>query len=134
MKIEIDDNKTVGQISHAFQKQWPNLKIDFFQHTHATDEASPKKELLDENLYLGSVRNLHNPGTILIKATDPIKDVEKRFEDNYGLHVKIFHKMGDNWIESTTTANRTIAEQNSISDEFNEPVDTEIEPYEPDVQ
>ena len=134
MKIEIGDDKTVGQISDEFNKHWPNLKIEFFRHTYSADKASPKKEQIAHYLFLKSIRNLHNESSILIKANDLISEVEKRFEDNYGLHIKIFHKMGNDWIESTTTANRTVAEQNENGDEFAIPVPTELPPYEPDVQ
>lgn len=134
MKIEISDDKTAGQISDEFNKQWPNLKIEFFRHTHQSGQASPKKEQIAHYLFLKSIRNLHNESTVLIKATDRIKDIEKRFEDNYGLHIKIFHKTGDNWIEATKTADWTIDQMNKHSSEFDQPVKEEITPFEEEVQ
>jgi hypothetical protein len=54
------------------------------------------------------------PGYINIDPTDTVAEVEKRFQNKYGLPVQIFRRADDVWVETVQTDNLTLLKQNSM--------------------
>ena len=57
-------------------------------------------------------------------------ELEERFEKDFGLHVQVFRKSGNIWLETSVSDDLTLAQQNekgknddSIQQEFVDPMD-----------
>ena len=118
MKIHIDDSKTLEDVKNEFSGVFPYLKIEFFEKAHSDGAGSPKSELIDENLSIGNIRTQHNEGEVEINAEMAVGEVERRFEENYGIHVQVFRKSGDIWLETSATDDWSLADQNETGKEM----------------
>ena len=112
MEIHIIDDKRLGEIKSEFSKYFPFLKLEFFKHAHNNGLGSPKEDMIVEDLVLGDIRTIHNEGDIVIRDDMEVGLLEQKFESKYGIHVQIFRKSGDIWLETSATDNWTLKEQN----------------------
>jgi hypothetical protein len=118
MEIHIDDRKNLESIKSEFSARYPFLKIEFFNKAHESGLGSPKTDMITHDLSLGEVRTKHNEGDILIKGDMKVGDLELQFETLYGIHVQIFRKSGDLWLETSATDQWTLNEQNETGQEM----------------
>ena len=120
MEIHISDTTLIGEIKTEFSERYPFLKLEFFNHAHADGLGSPKEDMIVENMSLEKVRTIHNEGDIVIKPDMEVGVLEQIFESKYGIHVQIFRKSGDLWLETSATDNWTLQEQNLTGSEMSE--------------
>jgi hypothetical protein len=57
-----------------------------------------------------------------------VYEAESLFMERFGLSVQVFRRSGTNWIQTTTTDNRTLNEQNEKAQALSEPFIDEQEP------
>ncbi len=108
----INDSKKIKTIQEEFQQRFPYLRIHFYSTPHETGEGSSAKEQLSEDKSIGEVRTVHNEGDFMIHENMTVADFEKRFFEKFGLSVQVFRKSGAMWMQTTSTDNWTLAEQN----------------------
>jgi hypothetical protein len=114
MNIEIDDTKTIKEISEAFSKYFPFLKLEFYSEPHNWQERSTAKYLLDPDKKIGEIRTRHNPASMEIRPWDNTGEVEQGFKRHFGLNAQIFRHHGDVWVQTAGTDVLTLDEQNEI--------------------
>jgi hypothetical protein len=112
MELHITENKTIDQIQKEFSQKFPYLKIEFFNIPHSEGEASPMSGQLPPSSVIGKIRKKHNGKKMVITAHSKVADIEKRFQEVFGLPVQVFRKSGDVWLQTTITDHWTLAEQN----------------------
>lgn len=117
MEIHINKGKTINSIQEEFQKHFPYLKIEFYNHAHSQGEGSLKKNTLNSNLTIEAVQKRELSDTIKINGLTKVGDLESTFAKNFGLSVQVFRKSGKLWLQTTATDNWTLAEQNQIAAE-----------------
>ena len=117
MEIHINKTKTINSIQEEFQKHFPYLKIEFYNHAHSQGEGSLKKNTLNSNLTIEAVQKHELSDTIKINGLTKVGDLESAFAKNFGLSVQVFRKSGKLWLQTTATDNWTLAEQNQIAAE-----------------
>jgi hypothetical protein len=122
MEIIIDDKKTLAEICKEFNDLFPYLKLEFFATPHSESEGSPKKEMLDHHLTIKQVRKKYSDTHLSISKFEKIADLERDFQDNYGLSVQVFRRAGGNWIETIFTDFWTLDEQNRRGEHLRIPV------------
>jgi hypothetical protein len=121
MKILLHSNRTVEEIKEEFSTIYPYLCIVFFTNKEdaegvmITEEAGPSTELIE-------VSGILKEGDIEIKSTDTIKEVEQKFEKQYGLPVRIFRKQKGMWVGTSITDDLTLHEQNTWGREASKPL------------
>lgn len=120
MEIRIDKSKTISSIQNEFQKRFPFLKIEFYKKAHSQGKGSPKKNTLNNELTIGDVQKNNLSGTIKINGLMKVAELESAFTETYGLPVQVFRKSGKVWLQTTTTDNWTLAEQNQKAMEKHE--------------
>jgi uncharacterized protein (DUF1697 family) len=123
MKLHIDDSKTIEEIQKEFTKVFSFLKVEFFTKSHEVGEASAKKDLIANTQKLGDIRTKHAEGDLLITAEMEVGEVENAFEENFGVHVQIFRKQNNVWLETTNSDSWTLAKQNETAEFMSTPVD-----------
>ncbi|MCI5082685.1 MAG: hypothetical protein MRY78_13385 [Saprospiraceae bacterium] len=108
----ITDDKTIGEIKREFHQLFSHLKLEFYASQHAVGEGSPAKAQIQEDVQLKEVRNKHEQQELTIQPEMKVKELESAFEDLLGLHVQVFRKSGNLWMQTTATDEWTLAEQN----------------------
>jgi hypothetical protein len=110
MKLAIKDSKTVKQIQEEFNSMFPNLKIEFFSKPHNVSEGSEKRYMRMGNKTLSQCRTVHVNGSLDVIPTMTVAELEKKFQDTYGLSAQVFRRSGKVWLETTNTDHWTLAQ------------------------
>jgi glycerol-3-phosphate O-acyltransferase len=124
MHIEINDNTSMREIQEVFSEFYPYLKIEFYRKKNKKYEASEETDLIDvdPSTTIGDVKQTHVSGVLEIRPLYKDADVEKEFQQRFGLSVQIFRKEKDSWEQTTGMDNFTLKELNEMgrnsSDEF----------------
>jgi len=112
MKIHIDNHTTTKEIKDKFSRTYPFLKLEFYKVSHQEGEASGKADLIGEDLSINDIRKPDTEGDFVFTPENTVTDVEQGFESKYGIHVQVFRKSRGLWLETTTTDDWTLKEQN----------------------
>lgn len=113
MKIHVSPEKTIAGIQEEFSKVYPYLKLVFFSKPHKAYKGSHAKFLItDHERTLGSMEKKPRSGDLYIEVEMPTWQVERLFEEEFGLHVQVFRKSGNTWLETSVSDDLTLEEQN----------------------
>jgi hypothetical protein len=104
----IQDEKKLRKIQQEFREKFPFLKIEFYEPNGHKAERKP----LDPESTIGEVRTVHTEGDISIHGNVKVKTLEETFAKNYGLHVQVFRLSGNLWLQTTSTDDWSLHEQN----------------------
>jgi hypothetical protein len=113
MKITIHDQKKIHEIQKEFSKQFPNLKLDFFE-----SHEKAKHLLLHPTHTIGECRKVHLKGDLHIEPHMKICELKQGLHDTFGLHTEVYRKVGNDWLE-TATETWSLEKQNGCSSETN---------------
>ena len=116
--IKISDDKKISSLQEEFNKMFPFLKLGFFITKHNSHQGSYKKDMLNADLTLKQCRKNHKVGDIVLKENMSVTELEKIFQDTFGLSAQIFRKSGRSWIETTVTDDWTLKQQNDEGKEL----------------
>ncbi len=108
----IKDSKTIKDIQKEFQDLYPALKIAFYKEKHGDHQGSKKSMEYTEDLPLAEIRTKHTEGEIKIDPEMSVQHLEESFENTFGLHVQIFRRSGDLWLQTITTDDWSLNKQN----------------------
>mgnify|MGYP007130725738 FL=1 len=114
MKIHVSPEKTIAQIQEEFAQAFPFLKLVFFSKPHKAYKSSHAKFLISETgRTLGSMEKQPKNGDLYIEMEMPTWQLERLFEEEFGLHVQVFRKSGNTWLETSVTDDLTLEDQNA---------------------
>ncbi len=101
MELNISKNSTIGQIKDQFNAYFKNVKIEFYHHKHGKREGSEKNDQVADSVLLQDL--VKTPTSIHAEFDKSIKiaDLEKIFEQDFGLYIQVFRKYGDAWLQTT---------------------------------
>lgn len=108
----ITDEKRLVDIQREFSQKFPYLKLEFYTQPHAAGAGSSNKVQLPALSKIGDVRKVHNAGDLSINGHFKVKNLEQLFYQQYGLNVQVFRRSGDIWLQTTSTDEWTLTEQN----------------------
>ena len=120
MTLTIDDNKKISNVQQEFNAMFPYLKLEFFKHAHGVHQGSPKKDMLNSNLTLKQFSKKHIDGTLEIKETMKVSDLENSFQMLFSLSAQVFRKSAGTWIETSVTDDWTLRQQNDEGKDLND--------------
>jgi hypothetical protein len=131
MKLDITPERNMGSLQTEFSEAFPGLKLAFFSKPHREFKGSAAKFLLqDREATLSQLSTKLQAGELTLEPSTVVKDLEQEFEQKFGLHVQVFRKSGNIWLETSVTDNLTLAEQqtkaansDNIHQEFVDPLD-----------
>jgi hypothetical protein len=110
--MKITDDKKLKDIQREFRDMFSHLKLEFYQQKHATGEGSANSELLNTELTISEVRNIHKEGDLNIHGDMTVSTLESIFADQYGLNAQVFRRSGNIWLQTTRTDGWTLHDQN----------------------
>ena len=109
----INDDVRLSEIKAAFSNQFPGLRIEFYSKAHKDHQGSPKDALLNENLSVGDIREEeYKSGELHLSDDLTVTAVERLFENKFGLHIQIFRRSNNLWLQTTATDHWTLGVQN----------------------
>ena len=108
----ITKTKKLRQIQEDFHKKFPYLKIEFYQSRHDPGEGSPETERLDPEFTIEEVRTRHSEGDLEVLESMTVREFEAQVNHQFGLNVQVFRKSGNLWMQTTSTDDWTLKEQN----------------------
>jgi len=118
MKINISDSSTIKDIQEVFTKKYPYLKIEFFSKPHRLQVGSRKEHMIEPEIMIKDCRSKHKNGSLDIYPNNTVAELEKSFQDEFGLSIQVFRKSGNVWIETTVTDDWTLEKQNAEAESF----------------
>lgn len=107
----ISDKKKIKEIQEEFSQKFQNLKLEFYSKAHDAEAGSPADQLIDPEKLLGEIRTIHKSGELSINGHLKVSTLEQHFKDDYGLNVQVFRKSGTVWLQTTSTDEWTLTEQ-----------------------
>lgn len=131
MILNIAPDRIISDLQSEFSDAFPGLKLVFFTKPHPAHTGSAAKFLVqDRNQPLSNLSPHIKTGYLLIEHDMVIWQLERLFEEEYGLHVQVFRKSGRTWLETSATDDLTIEQQQAkanasehIHQEFVDPMD-----------
>lgn len=108
MKILRKD--TISDVQSRFSEEYPLLKLKFYSKEHGHLEGTPKKDEVDNTMSLIQLNPNLVDGDIPILSSVSVDQLETSFERDYGLHVQVFRKSGEQWLQTSTTDFWTLAQ------------------------
>lgn len=115
--MKILDNRTIAEIQAEFNIKFPYLKLEFYNQPHEVGEGSRLKSLIDKNKTIKDVRSIHTEGEMSINGHLKVASLEQSFANDYGLNVQVFRKSGGLWLQTTSTDEWTLTDQNRKGEE-----------------
>lgn len=108
----ISDNKKIKEVQVAFNEKFPYLKIEFYSAHHEPGHGTPVVYKLSDSKTIGEVRTRHEEGDLTVEGDMLVQELETALENKFGLHAQVFRKSGAMWLQTTSTDQWTLAEQN----------------------
>ena len=113
MKINILANMTVQDLKKQFHGFFPYLKIEFFETPYKVATGSNKASLIDNKESIGAMLKSMDGGNVELDSLTTVISFEQLINDRFGLHVQVFRKSGELYIETTKTDDWTLGQQNA---------------------
>lgn len=112
MKLQIKKTTKIQDIQDQFSFHYPYLKIEFYKKPHGESELSALKDRISPRTVVSKISELKGPATIDINNQRIVADLEAEVYHKLGVAVQVSRRMGNIWIETSLTDNRTLGMQN----------------------
>lgn len=99
----LHENDTVRDIRNRFREKYSHLDIKFYTKSHESFQGSSVADEVPETLQLSKIGSSVHEGDIDVSPDITVSELEEVFEKEYGLHVQIFRKSGDTWLQTSVT-------------------------------
>ncbi len=121
MVFEIRNDAPISELQKAFSGEFRWLKLAFFTKPHGVYKGSNAKFLITDTFKtFGEIRERQNEGRIFLEPSMPVWQVERLFEEDFGLHVQVHRKSGGLWLETSVTDDLTLEAQDAKGRESEE--------------
>lgn len=119
MLLMINGERLVKDIQLDFSVVYPYLKLEFFRKNGLHKDQALKENQIkhDQQLRLAKGLDIHK-GDLLIEDSMSVADLEKAFEDKFGLLAQVFRRSGNIWLETTITDRWSLKQQNRMGREI----------------
>ena len=108
----INKNTTTAEVNNTFVAAYPYLKLAFYKKSHDHFHGSQKKDEIAKETTLEVLNPDMQEGEIEWTGQMSVDALETHFEEKFGLHVQVFRKSGDIWLQTSKTDHWTLDEQN----------------------
>ena len=108
----IQSTRTVGEIQQEFHAAFPGLKLGFYQKEHQDHQGSPKKLEYSPEVLLAQLNPDLLGDEIQLDVEQSVADFEQQMEIRFGLHIQVFRKSNNLWLQTTSTDDWTLGTQN----------------------
>ncbi len=110
-KMTISRDLTITDLKRQFFEVFNHLKIEFYGHSHKVGEGSAYSDQIDSGTELIKINPKLQKGVIEFEKEMTVKDFETLMEEKYGLHVQVFRKSAELWLQTSSTDHWTLVKQ-----------------------
>jgi nitroreductase len=114
MHFEINDTTPFKEIQKTFSDFYPFLQLEFYTRGHQKYEDSLDIDLVYPGTTVGDVKKTHVSGLLEILPLYKVADVEKEFQERFGLPVQVFWNDNNVWRATTDMDDFTLKELNEM--------------------
>ena len=122
MSIVVTNSNTLTEIQQVFQDKFPLLKLEFYLNEHLVGEGSAAQNKLNPSLTIGELRNGDEVTEFSIHGNLKTSTFEESWQDTFGFSVQVFRKSGNIWLQTTSTDDWTLSEQQQSAEEYAKPL------------
>ena len=123
MNIHVQNARTLQEIQHEFQEKFSHLKLEFYRRSHEEGQGSPEHYKLDATLTIGELRDGEATEEFSIHGNLKTSTFEETWQETFGFAVQVFRKSGNLWLQTTTTDDWTLSEQQKAAEEYDQSVE-----------
>jgi len=116
--MKITRDKRTSEIQAEFSSEFPYLKIVFYKHAHENFQGSEKKDELTEDVILSVLNPKITEGEMKITKDLSVENLESIFESDFGLHIQVFRKSGDQWLQTSVTDHWSLEKHSQSAMEY----------------
>jgi hypothetical protein len=110
--MKIDHQTRLIDIQHAFNKQFPFLRLEFYKTPHDTGEGSADRERLNQEKKLSDVTKAAVVRDLSFDKHMQVRNLESMLSTELGLYTQVFRKSGNLWLQTTATDSWTLEQAN----------------------
>lgn len=104
--LHLGFEKQVSDVQREFGAAWPYLRLSFFR----TFGSGDRKMLRRVTKLLAA--GLQREGEVKCNGEMTVADLEKQFQEDFGLNVQVLRQSGNVWLQTTSTDGWTLSQQN----------------------
>ena len=125
MTLHILPESKLKNIQSVFQDSFPFLKLEFYGKAHLSGEGNSNTSLINLNYSLKELNEQTQAFDWEINESMTVTELEKSFYEKTGISTQVFRKSGRSWLQTISTDNWTLAEQNERGKEMSEELPSE---------
>jgi hypothetical protein len=110
--ITIDGKQAIATLQKEFTKTFPFLKIEFFREPCIKGKGNSKDKMIPTNEILNRLYSQKPFGKIAFTKQTTVSELEENFLNKFGICMQVFRKSGNIWLETTSTDDWTLEQQN----------------------
>jgi len=118
MSILVTNKHTLSQIQTEFNEKFSNLKLEFYIGKHGEGEGTADNKKLDSSLTIGELREGDSETEFSIHGNLKTNSFEELWHEAFGFSVQVFRKSGNIWLQTTTTDDWTLSEQQKAAEAY----------------
>lgn len=117
--MKIYSSRKLSEIKEEFSAAYPYLKLEFFKVPHHDQEPTAKKAMIKADHAVSEISEIEieNEGEIDLSGSMTVNELESLFREEYGINVQVFRRSGNVWLETSSTDDMTLDEQNELGQE-----------------
>jgi len=117
MRLQISPTRLISEIQQEFNSAFPYLKLECFKPESRFSKNSTLM-LASTNQRVAFVQESITDGEIDLTPGMKVRDLEKKFKDEFSMNVQVYRRSGNIWLQTTMTDNWTLASQNEHGKEI----------------
>lgn len=110
--MTISGTSTIQNLYDQFTAQFPYLKIEFYNKPHEKGHGSRSEDQVPHTTILSVINPSIKPIKWEIDEEMTVAEFENWMEGELNLHVQVFRKSNDIWLQTSATDSWSLAKQN----------------------
>jgi hypothetical protein len=107
----IRKNTTLKELQAEFRREFPYLKIEFFDRAHSRGEASDLSFQLDVDQTVAQAYPECREGELVLHSDMRVGDFEAEMQEKFNIFVQVYRKSYERWLQTWATDIWTLGEQ-----------------------
>lgn len=109
--MKISGKLTIEDLQRQFQNIFPHLKIEFYSTAHESGKGSAVNTQLNNTLKISKISPDVSESEIRLNGDMTVREFESMMEKDFGLHVQVFRKSANLWLQTASTDHWTLEKQ-----------------------
>lgn len=115
MIIRIDAKLTIGELQRNFQRQFPFLKLEFFNQPYAWEYGNEDGINYHPSFKLGKIALTPFSKSLLnVQPWHTPAQLEEKLMLDFGLIAQVYRRFEDQWIQTDGSDDVSLSEQNEL--------------------